>query len=316
MKNSVDISIIVPLYNEEENVTLLYEAIANVLVPLNKFRFEMIFIDDGSTDHTFQKLEKLHEKDDRIKIIKFRKNYGQSPAMAAGFDAAKGKMIVTMDGDLQNDPRDIGKLINKLNEGYDLVSGWRKNRKDKFLIRKMPSKIANKIICSVTDVQLHDTGCSLKIYRSEVAKKINLYGELHRFLPALAKLEGAKITELPVRHHARKFGSSKYNLTRTFRVIMDLLTLNLFLKYLAKPGHFFGALSGFFMLISTLIAIWIGLTFSKSTATPNLENNLFALLFLFLTAGFEFIFLGLLAELILKTSNKKNKYSKNSILLN
>ena len=309
----MDLSIIIPLYNEENNVLPLHKAIAKLLDTLNHYISEVIYIDDGSTDQTSERLYALKARDPRIKIVKFRRNYGQSPALAAGFKIASGKIIVTMDGDLQNDPRDITKMLQKLDEGYDLVSGWRKNRQDKLFLRKIPSKIANRIICSVTHVKLHDTGCALKVYRSEVAKRINLYGELHRFLPALAKLEGARITEMPVRHHPRKFGKSKYNLTRTFKVIMDLLTLNLFLKYLMKPGHFFGALAGSFFFLSFFMGAWLMLVMDKSRCLLNEINNLSILLFIFLTFGFQFIFLGLLADLILKTSDKKKRNSLNFI---
>ncbi len=312
MPDFIDISIIIPLYNEEENVAILHRSISEVLDQLD-YSFEVIYIDDGSSDKTVEILRSLKKKDDRIKIIKFRKNYGQSPAMAAGFNAARGNFIVTMDGDLQNDPKDIAKLIQKLNEGYDLVSGWRKNRKDKLILRKVPSKIANKIICSVTHIKLHDTGCALKIYRAEIAKRINLYGELHRFLPALAKIEGARIAEVPVSHHPRRFGKSKYNLTRTFKVIMDLLTLNLFLKYLMRPGRFFGLISMGFVTLSFLIVLWISIILLRGNQTIFEINNLFTLLFIFLTSSFQSIFLGLIAELILKTSNKKRNYSLNFI---
>ena len=313
MQNSIDLSIIIPLYNEESNVVPLHKAVTELLNTLNQYSSEIIYIDDGSTDKTSEKLFDMKTGDSRMKIIKFRRNYGQSSALAAGFKIALGKIIVTMDGDLQNDPRDITKMLQKLDEGYDLVSGWRKNRKDKLFLRKIPSKIANLIICSVTHVKLHDTGCALKVYRAEVAKRINLYGELHRFLPALAKLEGARITEIPVRHHPRKFGKSKYNLTRTFKVIMDLLTLNLFLKYLMKPGHFFGILAGSFFSLGTFVAIWLAFIMSKSCHLLDEMNNLSILLFVFITFGFQFVFLGLLADLILKTSDKKEKYSLNFI---
>ena len=219
-ENKINISVVIPIYNEEENVALLYESITNVLSKL-KQGYEIIMVDDGSKDKTLPILREIQKNDSHLRVIKFRGNFGQSAAMAAGFEAARGENVVAMDGDLQNDPKDIPMLLDKLDEGYDVVSGWRKNRKDKFLIRKVPSKIANRLICSVTGVELHDTGCSLKAFRKEVIKRISLYGELHRFIPALAKLEGAKITEVVVNHHARKYGVSKYNITRTFRVIMD-----------------------------------------------------------------------------------------------
>ncbi len=313
MKRALSLSIVVPLFNEESNVKPLHYSIASVLDTLENYTSEIIYIDDGSTDQTIAKLLELKKTDPRIKVIKFRRNYGQSPAMAAGFKIARGEIIITMDGDLQNDPKDIAPMLRKLDEGYDLVSGWRKNRKDKLILRKVPSKIANRIICSVTHIKLHDTGCALKIYRAEIAKRIHLYGELHRFLPALARLEGARITEIPVRHHPRKFGKSKYNLTRTFKVIMDLLTLNLFLKYLMKPSHFFGLLAALFGGASMFTMAWLFLFFKTPHIYVNEINNLFTLFFIFFTFGFQYIFLGLLADLILKTSNRRKKYSVNFV---
>ncbi|RLG29512.1 glycosyltransferase [Methanosarcinales archaeon] len=226
--HSFEVSIVIPIYNEEENVALLHQSITEVMRHTNK-SYEIIMVDDGSTDSTLSVLRGIQKNDSHLRIIKFRGNFGQSAAMAAGFEAARGETVVAMDGDLQNDPQDIPKLLDKLAEGYDVVSGWRKNRKDKLIVRKVPSKIANRLICSVTGVKLHDTGCSLKAFKREIIKRISLYGELHRFIPALAKLEGAKITEMVVNHHPRKYGKSKYNITRTFRVIMDLTTLYLFL---------------------------------------------------------------------------------------
>jgi len=226
-QNDIYISVVIPVYNEEESVELLESKIRAVLERLHQ-NYEIIFVDDGSTDRTFELLEQNHQQHPTTKIIKFRGNFGQSAAMAAGFEAARGEVVVAMDGDLQNDPNDIPRLLERLNEGYDVVAGWRRDRKDKLVMRKIPSRIANKIICSVTQVKLHDTGCSLKAFRREIIKKIKLYGELHRFIPALAKIEGARIAEMVVTHHERKYGVSKYNISRTFRVIMDLTTLNLF----------------------------------------------------------------------------------------
>ena len=236
-KKPLAYSVTVPLMNEEENVELLYNGIVEAMDSMDE-AYEIVFIDDGSTDGTFEIMRRLHQKDENLKVIKFRRNFGQSAAMGAGFEYASGKIVIAMDGDLQNDPKDIPKLVSKLNEGYDIVSGWRQNRQDKVIIRKVPSKIANGLIRHFTQVPIRDTGCSLKAYTKEIVKKIRLYGELHRFIPALAKIEGARIGEVPVKHHARQFGSSKYNITRTLKVIMDLTTLNLFLKYLRNPMHF------------------------------------------------------------------------------
>lgn len=299
----IDISVVIPVYNEVENIELLVSSIKNVLDRLNK-TYEMIFIDDGSTDGTFEVLKR--KADNNTKVIKFRKNFGQSAAMAAGFEQSKGQVVVSMDGDLQNDPKDIPAMLAKLEEGYDIVAGWRKNRNDRMLIRKVPSKIANKIIRFFTGVKLHDTGCSLKVYRSEVIKKIKLYGEMHRFIPALARIEGAKITEMVVSHHARKFGSSKYNLTRTFKVIMDLTTINLFVKYLTNPVYFFGKLGFFFNLFGLMTLIVCVYFIILENYDLSGINVLISLAFLFIAAGCQLIFYGLIANMVVKTGEDKN----------
>ena len=305
--NKTDVSIVIPIYNEEENVAILHDSISQVMKTLDK-SYEIIFVDDGSTDNTVSILRTIQEKDFHTRIIKFRGNFGQSAAMAAGFDAARGETVVAMDGDLQNDPKDIPRLLDKLAEGYDVVSGWRKNRKDKLIIRKIPSKIANKIICSVTKVKLHDTGCSLKAFRKEIIKRISLYGELHRFIPALAKLEGAKITEIVVNHHPRKYGESKYNITRTFRVIMDLSSLNLFMKYLKNPMRFYGLLAMISLLLAGLISIWALFVWIGNGLDLTSMNILITLIFLMVVTAFQFMFFGLIASLIVSTGKRKNIY--------
>jgi len=306
-EKKIDISIVIPIYNEEENVSLLYDSITKVMTTVTK-EYEIIMVDDGSKDRTLSILRRLQEKDAHLRVIKFRGNFGQSAAMAAGFDAARGEKVVAMDGDLQNDPNDIPRLLEKLAQGYDVVSGWRRNRKDKLLLRKIPSKIANRLICSVTGVPLHDTGCSLKAFRKEIIKKINLYGELHRFIPALAKLEGAKITEIVVNHQARRYGVSKYNISRTFRVIMDLTTLNLFLKHLKNPLRFFGLLALVSMLIAALMMLWAGILWLNKNSQIASFNIVLTMVFLFVVSTFQFIFLGLLAALIVHTGKKRNFY--------
>ena len=305
--NKTDVSIVIPIYNEEENVAILHDSISQVMKTLDK-SYEIIFVDDGSTDNTVSILRTIQGKDFHTRIIKFRENFGQSAAMAAGFDAARGETVVAMDGDLQNDPKDIPRLLDKLAEGYDVVSGWRKNRKDKLIIRKIPSKIANKIICSVTKVKLHDTGCSLKAFRKEIIKRISLYGELHRFIPALAKLEGAKITEIVVNHHPRKYGESKYNITRTFRVIMDLSSLNLFMKYLKNPMRFYGMLAMMSLLFAGLISIWALFVWIGNGLDLTSMNILITLVFLMVVTVFQFLFFGLIATLIVYTGKRKNIY--------
>jgi glycosyltransferase involved in cell wall biosynthesis len=235
-----NLSVVVPVYNEVDSIPYLVESIAKVL-QTHQLNYEIICVDDGSRDGSTEVLTDLARVRDDLKAVILRRNYGQTPAMAAGFHHATGEVIVTLDGDLQNDPEDIPRLLAKLDEGYDLVSGWRKKRQDDAVKRLLPSKIANWLIGKVTGVKLHDYGCSLKAYRSELVADMNLYGELHRFLPALAYIEGAKITEIPVNHHARRFGKSKYGLGRTIRVVMDLLTV-FFYQKIPHPtdAHFRG----------------------------------------------------------------------------
>ena len=222
--NSIYVSVVIPIYNEVDNLFDLISRVKEVL-ERESYTYEIVCVDDGSKDGSTELLRKLASTSDNLRAIIFRRNYGQTAAMSAGFQNAQGQLIVTLDGDLQNDPRDIPQLLAKISEGYDLVSGWRKQRQDAALTRLLPSKIANKLIGKVTGVKLHDYGCSLKAYRADLVTDLNLYGELHRFLPALAFIEGARITEIPVRHHPRRHGQSKYGLGRTFRVIMDLLTV-------------------------------------------------------------------------------------------
>ena len=303
----LELSIVIPVYNEVDNVRPLAEAIGEALAS-SLLHYEVLFIDDGSTDGTAHLLKKLQKDFHEVKVILFRNNFGQSAALAAGFESARGKVIVTMDGDLQNDPNDIPRMLAKLKEGYDVVSGWRKKRQDKFVVRRIPSIIANRIICSVTKTKLHDTGCAIKAYRREMIKRLHLYGELHRFLPALSKMEGARITEMVVAHHPRKFGRSKYNLSRTFRVLLDLLTLNLFMKYLKNPLRFFGGVGILLGMVSFIIII-IALS-EHFIIAQNVENLnvLITLAFLFFAAGFQFVFFGLLGKLIVESGVRRGDY--------
>ena len=303
-KKSPYLSIVVPFYNEEQNIELLWEKIHQSLEKIGKY-YEVIFVDDGSTDGTRDKMRLLAQKYPQLKIILFRANFGQSAAMAAGFAATSGEIVVSLDGDLQNDPDDIALLVAKLEQGFDVVSGWRKNRRDKLVARKIPSKIANKIVCSVTDVKLHDTGCSLKAFRGNKLPRISLYGEFHRFIPALLRMEGARITEMPVNHHARQFGVSKYNLSRTFRVIMDLLTIRLLMKHLSNPLAFFG-------LFSLLAAVAGGITFfsvvffliKSSTFTAEM-NLLITMTVLLWATAFQFMCFGLIGKLVVDSGTRK-----------
>jgi glycosyltransferase involved in cell wall biosynthesis len=294
----IDLTIVIPVFNEEENLVALYNSLMAVLETMPE-RWEVVFIDDGSRDGSYKILQSIHQNDPRIRVIRFRRNFGGTAAFSAGFNYARGQVIVTMDADLQNDPRDIPMLLKTMGDGeYDIVSGWRVDRQDD-ITRTLPSRIANWLISRVTGVYLHDYGCALKAYRFEVVKNINLYGELHRFIPALASSMGVKIKEVPVRHHPRTAGKSKYNLTRTGRVILDLLTVSFLLNYSAKPMHIFGAWG----IISTLVGFGIGiyLTILKLVTGAQLaERPLLFLAILLIIVGIQFITMGLLAELLIR----------------
>ncbi len=295
----LNVSIVVPIYNEVESLPRLIEAIQTSLEPTG-LTYELICVDDGSQDGSTDFLKQQAAINPFLKAVILRRNYGQTPAMSAGFDQASGEVIITLDGDLQNDPADIPMLLDKLAEGYDVVSGWRKNRQDKALTRLLPSKIANWIIGQMTNVKLHDYGCSLKAYRGEVAADLKLYGELHRFLPALAVIEGARITEVPVRHHARQFGKSKYGLDRTFRVVMDLLTISFIKKFLTRPMHVFGLLGMLSLLIGVLSGLY--LTFLKYGLGQSIGDRPLLILAVLLTlTGIQLFSFGLLAEVLMRT---------------
>ncbi|MBG1241507.1 glycosyltransferase family 2 protein [Nostoc sp. NZL] len=294
-----DVSVVVPIHDEVESLPLLLEAIASTLSS-SQVNYEIICVDDGSTDGSGDFLKKEAQIRTDLKAVILRRNYGQTAAMAAGFYYAVGKAIVTLDADLQNDPADIPMLLAKLDEGYDLVSGWRQKRQDGAVNRLLPSKIANWLIRRTTSVNIHDYGCSLKAYRTELLADMNLYGELHRFLPALAYIEGARITEIPVRHHARRFGRSKYGIWRTFRVLMDLLTILFMKKFLTRPMHVFGLLGLISMVSGTGIGIY--LTFVKLALGEMIGNRpLLILAVLLLVTGVQLFCFGLLAELLMRT---------------
>lgn len=294
-----ELSVVVPIYNEVESLPHLIHAIASTLTD-TQLSYELICVDDGSTDGSTQLLKEQVLSRTNLRGVILRRNYGQTAAMAAGFNYARGRAIVTLDGDLQNDPADIPMLLAKLEEGYDLVSGWRKNRQDAAVTRLLPSKIANWLIGRTTGVKLHDYGCSLKVYRSELVADMNLYGELHRFLPALAYIEGARITELPVRHHARRYGSSKYGLGRTFRVLMDLLTIFFMKKFLTRPMHVFGLLG--LSSLGTGIIIGAYLTILKVGLNEDIgDRPLLILAVLLFSTGVQLFSLGLLGEILMRT---------------
>jgi len=295
----MDLSIVIPLYNEEENVEPLHEQLKAALEGIDR-EYEIIIVDDGSTDGSFDLLKRLHEGDERLKVIRFRRNFGQTAAFAAGFDRSQGDVVITMDADLQNDPADIPLLLEKIDEGYDVVSGWRLHRKDPFLTRRFPSMIANWLISQVTGVHLHDYGCSLKAYHREVVKGVRLYGELHRFIPALASWMGISVAEVPVSHRRRRFGKSKYGLSRTIRVILDLLTVRFLLSYSTRPIHIFGGLG----LVGFTLGIALGayLSFVKFALQQDIgDRPLLLLAILLMVVGVQLIGIGLLGELVVRT---------------
>lgn len=297
--NSTELSIVIPLYNEEYNVSDLYQEICLALEE-SGVGFEIILVDDGSQDETFSAIADLAEKDSRVRVVRLRRNFGQTAAMAAGFKVCSGEVIVPMDGDLQNDPADIPLLLAKIRDGFDVVSGWRKNRKDTLISRRLPSVLANRLISRMTGVILHDYGCSLKAYRREVLSEVNLYGEMHRFIPALASQVGAKVTELVVNHRPRRAGVSKYGIDRTLRVILDLVTVKFLLTYSAKPLQLFGKWGigiGFFGVVSGFMTLYM-----KFSEGLNMNRNPLLILSAFLLfSGVHLVCLGLLGELVTRT---------------
>ncbi|MCB8820193.1 glycosyltransferase family 2 protein [Microvirga rosea] len=293
------LSIIVPLYNEEENVQLLVESILPVAEAIEG-QFEVILVNDGSRDRTGEIIAGIAAQNDRIKVINLRRNAGQTAAMMAGFDHATGDIIIPMDGDLQNDPADIPRLLAKLDEGYDVVSGWRKDRKDKLIVRKVPSWLANRIISWVSGVKLNDYGCTLKAYRREVLTGVRLYGELHRFVPIFASWQGGRITELPVNHRARQFGVSKYGLNRIFKVVLDLILVRFLTKYQAKPIYVFGFIAVLFFTVAFVAGLYaVFLKIVEGTAF--IQTPLPLLFVTGFMSGMMCILLGLISEVLVRT---------------
>jgi glycosyltransferase involved in cell wall biosynthesis len=304
------VSLVIPLFNEEENVDALYEELERVLTPTG-LNLEYVFIDDGSKDETFNRLSQAVKNDPKVIIVRFRRNFGQTAAMAAGFDYANGDVVVTLDGDLQNDPAEIPRMLEKLDEGYDMVAGWRKKRQDNLMYRTIPSRLGNWVISKITNVQLHDYGCTLKVMTKDVAKNIQLYGEMHRFIPAVAAELGVRIAELPVNHRARVFGRSKYGLSKAFRVVLDLLTVKFFLGYATRPLHMFGMLGlisgGLGGGLFTKLLIERFLLHMPLGGRPALIVSV-----MFVLIGLQFLCFGLLAEILVRTyheSQNKKTYS-------
>ncbi len=289
------VSIVIPVFEEEESLPHLYKAIKAVTEKLHR-KYEIVFVDDGSKDGTFKILESIQKKDPNVVVVSFRRNFGQTAAMAAGFEYASGDIVITMDADLQNDPNDIPKLLEKIKD-CDVVSGWRKNRQDKFLSRRLPSMMANGLISKVTGVALHDYGCTLKAYRKEVIKNVRLYGEMHRFIPAIASWVGATITEVETTHHARKFGKSKYGISRTIRVILDLITVKFLQSFSTRPIHAFGPGGLVMGALGFFIALY--LSFEKIFMGKAIGGRpLLILAVLLIILGVQLVIMGLLGEML------------------
>ena len=310
-----DLSVVVPLRNEAPNVAELHRELTEALERSGR-TYELVLVDDGSTDDTFGVLATLQASDARLRLIRLRRNFGQTAAFAAGIAHARGRLIVTSDGDLQNDPRDIPPMVEKLEQGYDIVCGWRRHRKDPFFTRRVPSMIANQLISSTTGVHLHDYGCSLKVFRAEVIKPLKLYGEMHRFIPAIASQQGVKIAEVTVNHRARRHGSSNYGLSRTVRVMLDLVTVKFLLSYSTRPLQIFGLVGLLMGAVGVAMAGWLGYV-RLFAGQANADRPLLLLSILLIFTGVQLLTLGLLAELQARTyheSQDKPTYFVRDIL--
>ena len=294
-----ELSLFLPVLDEEENLRPMHAKIAAALDALGKTA-EVIYVDDGSTDNSLAILREIAAADDRVRVISLRRNYGQTAAMSAGIDAAKGDILIPMDADLQNDPADISRLLDKLDEGYDVVSGWRKNRQDKLISRKIPSQIANRIISWIGGVPLHDYGCSLKAYRRDVIQDVKLYGEMHRFIPIYASWAGARVAEIPVDHHARTMGKSKYGISRTVKVVFDLITIKFMAEYHTKPIYVFGTFGMLAFFISIIAGVW-AVALKIFYATSFILTPLPIITVVMLAISVQFFLMGLLAELLVRT---------------
>ncbi len=297
--NAPELSLFLPVLNEEPNLRPMHAKISEALNTLGKTA-EVIYVDDGSTDKSLQILKEIADGDGRVRVISLRRNYGQTAAMSAGIDAARGKILIPMDADLQNDPSDIFRLLDKLDEGYDVVSGWRKNRQDKLISRKIPSQIANRIISWIGGVPLHDYGCSLKAYRRDVIQDVRLYGEMHRFIPIYASWAGARVTEIPVEHHARTMGKSKYGISRTLKVVFDLMTIKFMASYQTKPIYVFGTFGLIAFLLSVFSGLW-AFVLKFIYGVSFILTPLPVIAIVLLAISMQFFLMGLLAEMLVRT---------------
>jgi glycosyltransferase involved in cell wall biosynthesis len=311
-----EVSVVVPLFNEADNILPLYHALHHAMALIG-CRWEVIFVDDGSTDSTYPVLCDLHAQAKAlVRVLRLRRNFGQTAALSAGFDAARAPVIVSMDGDMQNDPSDIESLLKTLDDGYDVVSGWRVHRQEGFWLRRLPSRLANWLISRITGIHLHDYGCTLKAYRADVVKELRLYGEMHRFIPALIGGNGARIAELPVQHHARRHGRSKYGLSRTLRVIFDLMTVKFWLSFLTRPLQIFGLLGVATGGLGVLICLYLAVL-KLGWQEPLAQRPLLMLGVLLLVVGVQFICMGILAEIQTRTyheSSNKPIYTLRDVL--
>jgi glycosyltransferase involved in cell wall biosynthesis len=294
-----DISVFLPVFDEEPNLRLLHEKLDAALEKLGRTA-EIIYVDDGSRDGSLDVLRELAQSDSRVRVVSLKRNYGQTAAMAAGIDAARGRVLIPMDADLQNDPADIARLLDKLDEGYDVVSGWRKNRQDKLVTRKIPSMLANRLISWIGGVPLHDYGCSLKAYRHESLEDVRLYGEMHRFIPIYASWAGARVTEIPVEHHARTMGKSKYGLSRTIKVIFDLMTIKFMASYQTKPIYIFGTFGVLSFFVSVVAGLW-ALVLKLWHKADFIQTPLPIIAIVMFAVGIQFLLMGLLAEMLVRT---------------
>ena len=312
----MNLSLVVPVYNEEENLPLLYEAVLQTIVPLQQ-SWELVLVDDGSRDGSLRVLEELAARDpEHVRVVQLRRNFGQTAAIAAGIDHSSGEIVVLLDADLQNDPADIPAMLEKINEGYDVVSGWRINRQDQYLTRTLPSHLANGLISRVTGVNLHDYGCTLKAYRREVITAFRLYGEMHRFIPVYADSIGARIIEMPVHHHPRRFGKAKYGLERTLKVVLDLVTVKFLSSYANKPIYLFGG-AGMILIFISLIALLYLFIRRIWFQIGVLTSPLFQMSTMFAILGFQSILMGLIAELLVRTyheSQNKPTYTVRRVI--
>jgi glycosyltransferase involved in cell wall biosynthesis len=295
----LDISVVVPVLNEEENLPILHQRLTEALAG-NGYSYEIIIVDDGSTDRSFDVMQELQAQDDHLRVVRFRRNYGQTAAFAAGFDRARGDVVITLDADLQNDPADIPALMAKMAEGYDVVSGWRVDRQDRFLDRRLPSIVANRLIGWTTGVRIHDYGCSLKAYRRDVLTDVRLYGDLHRFIPALAHAAGARVTEIPVSHHPRRYGRAKYGLSRTLKVILDILAVRFLMSYSTRPIHIFGLLGLLSFAAGVVILLYLAVV-RLFLLQPVADRPLMLLGILLTMLGVQLVTSGLLAEMVTRT---------------